>query len=60
VTVGDDDPTTISRQWARSDAALVPVVVAELKSLRARVAELEKDNASLDARMAAVEALLKK
>jgi len=60
VTVGDDDPTTISRQWARSDAALVPVVVAELKSLRARVAELEKENASLDARMAAVEALLKK
>jgi hypothetical protein len=60
VTVGDDDPTTISRQWARSDAALVPVLVAELKSLRARVAELEKANASLDARMAAVEALLKK
>ena len=60
VTVGDDDPTTISRQWARSDAALVPVLVAELKSLRARVAELEKENASLDARMAAVEALLKK
>ena len=60
VTVGDDNPTTITRQWARSDAALVPVVVAELKSLRARVAELEKDNASLDARMAAVEALLKK
>jgi hypothetical protein len=60
VTVGDNDPTTITRQWARSDAALVPVLVAELKSLRARVADLEKENASLDARMAAVEKLLKK
>ena len=59
VTVGDDDPTTITRQWARSDAALVPVLVAELKSLRARVAQLEAENQSLDARMAAVEALLK-
>ena len=41
VTVGDDDPTNISKQWARSDAALVPILVAELKALRARVATLE-------------------
>lgn len=41
VTVGDDDPTTITKQWGRSDAALVPILVAELKDLRARVAALE-------------------
>ena len=41
VSVGDDDPTTITRQWQRSDSALVPIAIAELKALRARVAALE-------------------
>ena len=41
VTVGDSDPTTITRQWGRSDQALVPILITELKSLRARVAALE-------------------
>lgn len=42
VTVGDDDPTTITSQWQRSDAALIPILVAEIKALRARVEALEK------------------
>ena len=41
VTVGDDDPANITKQWQRSDSALVPILVAEIKSLRARVAALE-------------------
>ncbi len=41
VTVGDEDPEVITKQWQRSDAALIPILVAELKSLRARVAALE-------------------
>jgi len=41
VSVGDDDPDTITKQWQRSDSALIPILVAELKSLRARVAALE-------------------
>lgn len=41
VTVGDSDPVIITKQWQRSDAALVPILVAELKALRARVAALE-------------------
>jgi hypothetical protein len=41
VTVGDDDPTTITKQWQRSDAALIPILVAELQSLRIRLAALE-------------------
>ena len=41
VTVGDDDPDNITKQWQRSDSALVPILVAEIKSLRARVAVLE-------------------
>jgi hypothetical protein len=41
VTVGDEDPDTITKQWQRSDSALIPILVAELKSLRARVAALE-------------------
>ena len=41
VSVGDEDPDTITKQWQRSDAALIPILVAELKSLRARVAALE-------------------
>jgi hypothetical protein len=40
--------------------ACINELAAKNDSLAARVAELEKDNASLDARMAAVEALLKK
>ena len=42
VTPGDSDPETITRQWARSDAALVPILVREIQSLRARVEALEK------------------
>jgi len=41
VSVGDEDPDTISKQWQRSDAALIPILVAELKSVRARLAALE-------------------
>jgi hypothetical protein len=41
VSVGDEDPETITKQWQRSDSALIPILVAELKSLRARVASLE-------------------
>jgi hypothetical protein len=41
VTVGDDDPDKITRQWQRSDQALVPILVAELQALRARVAASE-------------------
>lgn len=40
---------------ARSDTALVPILVAELQSLRARVKALEAQNASLDARLTALE-----
>jgi hypothetical protein len=41
VSVGDDDPTIITKQWQRSDAALIPILVAELQSLRKRLAALE-------------------
>jgi hypothetical protein len=41
VSVGDEDPDTITKQWQRSDAALIPILVAELKALRQRVAALE-------------------
>jgi hypothetical protein len=41
VSVGDEDPETITKQWQRSDAALIPILVAELKSVRARLAALE-------------------
>ena len=41
VSVGDEDPETITKQWQRSDAALIPILVAELKALRQRVAALE-------------------
>ncbi len=44
VTVGDDDPDTIAKQWQRSDQALVPILVAEIKALRARVANVEPHN----------------
>ena len=37
-------PDTITKQWQRDDSKLMPVVVAELKQLRRRVAELEKQN----------------
>ena len=43
VSVGDEDAETITKQWQRSDAALIPILVAELKSLRARVAALESN-----------------
>jgi len=41
VSVGDEDPDTITKQWQRSDSALIPILVAELKSVRARLAALE-------------------
>lgn len=44
VTCGDDDPEVITKQWQRSDAALIPILVAEIQALRARVAALEALN----------------
>ena len=41
VSIGDEDPDTITKQWQRSDSALIPILVAELKALRQRVAALE-------------------
>lgn len=41
VSKGDDDPETITQQWAMDAGKMMPVVIAELKSLRKRVAELE-------------------
>jgi hypothetical protein len=41
VSQGDDNPDTITKQWALDYSKLVPVLTAELKSLRARVAQLE-------------------
>jgi hypothetical protein len=41
ITVGDDDTETITKQWQRSDTALIPILVAELQSLRKRLAALE-------------------
>jgi hypothetical protein len=41
VSVGDEDPDTVTKQWQRSDSALIPILVAELKALRQRVAALE-------------------
>ena len=41
VSVGDEDADTITKQWQRSDSALIPILVAELKALRQRVAALE-------------------
>jgi hypothetical protein len=41
ITVGDDDQDTITKQWGRSDTALIPILVAELQSLRKRLAALE-------------------
>lgn len=41
VAKGDDDPETITDVWGVDPAKLVPVLVAELKALRARVAQLE-------------------
>jgi hypothetical protein len=43
VSVGDEDPETITKQWQRSDSGLIPILVAELKSLRGRVAALESN-----------------
>jgi hypothetical protein len=48
VTVGDDDPDTITKQWMRSDQALVPILVAEIQSLRKR-------NTAMEARLEALE-----
>lgn len=41
VTKGDDDPEKVTRQWSMDAAKLVPVLTAEIKDLRARVAALE-------------------
>jgi hypothetical protein len=43
VSVGDEDSETITKQWQRSDSALIPILVAELKSVRARLAALESN-----------------
>jgi hypothetical protein len=41
VTVGDADPFEIKDRWQRSDSNLVPILVAELKSVRTRLQLLE-------------------
>jgi hypothetical protein len=41
VTRGDDNPEHITRQWSMDASKLVPVLTAEIKSLRSRVAALE-------------------
>jgi hypothetical protein len=41
VTVGDNNPDRIEKAWARCDMSLVPILVAEVKSLRQRLALLE-------------------
>ncbi|MBV9548263.1 MAG: DUF2793 domain-containing protein [Alphaproteobacteria bacterium] len=43
VTPGDDgdDGDAITRQWSRDDSKLVPLLVKEIQSLRARLAALE-------------------
>jgi hypothetical protein len=41
VMKGDDDPDTIHQQWQVDYSKLVPVIIAEVKSLRARVSTLE-------------------
>lgn len=42
VTKGDDNKVKIEQQWAVDYSKLVPVLVAEVQALRARVAELEQ------------------
>lgn len=42
VTKGDDNKDKVKDQWAIDYSKLVPVLVAEIQSLRARVEELEK------------------
>ena len=37
----DDDPDTVTDTWGVDFSKIVPVLVAEVKSLRARVAALE-------------------
>lgn len=56
VTVGDDHPTDITRQWQRSDSALIPIVIAELKAVRQREAVKDAQIADLLFRVAALEA----
>lgn len=46
VSKGDDNLVKIKDQWAVDYSKLVPVLVAEIQSLRARVEELEKNKSS--------------
>jgi len=57
VTVGDDDPEIITKQWQRSDAALIPILVATIKDDRARISALEASLAAVAARVTALEAI---
>ena len=41
VSKGDDDLETVTQPWSMDASKLVPILTAELKSLRARVAALE-------------------
>jgi hypothetical protein len=41
VSEGDADPDAITKQWGRDDSKLVPLLVKEIQSLRARVKNLE-------------------
>lgn len=42
VTVGDNNPDTIERQWQRDDSKLVPLLVREIQSMRKRLEALER------------------
>ena len=57
-TAGDYNPDTITKQWQRSDSTLVPILVAELKSLRLRARTQEETQLLLEARLAVLEAQL--
>lgn len=59
VTPGDDDPETISKQWSRSDSALVPILVADAKAQHAINAELRKLIVDLSSRVEALESKTK-
>jgi phage head maturation protease len=56
----DSDGKPVYQAMQASSAEVIANLVAELQSLRRRVAQLEAQNQSFDARLAAVEALLAK
>lgn len=58
VSPGDNDPVTINKAWERSDQTLVPILVAEVKSLRVRLAKVETEKGSWLTRGISIAALL--